>query len=84
MTCVIEKSDVQVWNPGTNKYDERPADNPAWAAYDILHHCRKIAKADGETYEYIVTGIEKENMDYYQFKAWADQCDKANIKFNYL
>lgn len=84
LTCVIEKSDVQVWNPSTNKYDERPADNPAWAAYDILHHCRKIAKADGETYEYIVTGIEKENMDYYQFKAWADQCDKANIKFNYL
>ena len=84
LTCTIERSTVYVWNPESSKYDECPANNPAWAAYDILHHCRKLLKADKASYEYIATGIEKEYMDYYQFKAWANQCDKANIKFNYL
>ena len=84
LTCVIERNTVEIWDPESKEYIECPADNPAWAVYDILHHCRKILKSDGESYEYLSTGIEKENMDYYQFKAWADMCEKAGIKFNYL
>ena len=33
---------VYVWNPVAGIYVEKAADNPIWAAYDILHHCRKL------------------------------------------
>ena len=78
MTCYVTRSTIYAWNPTTAKYEAKPADNPAWAAYDILHQCEKI---NGE---YEASGVEKECMDYYAFEAWANQCDKANIKFNYL
>ncbi len=31
-----------MFNPYINKYEAQPADNPAWAAYDLIHICRKI------------------------------------------
>lgn len=42
MTCLVTRKNVNVWNPATKHYEERPADNPAWATYDILHHCLKL------------------------------------------
>ena len=84
LTCTIERSSVYIWNPMTNSYEAQPASNPAWACYDILHGCRKLLNADGQTYTYEAEGIPKENMDYYAFAAWAAMCDSAGIQFHYL
>lgn len=44
VTCLVEKKNVRVWNPTTNAYEDQPANNPAWASYDILHHCQVVDK----------------------------------------
>lgn len=44
VTCLIEKKNVRVWNPTTNAYEDQPANSPAWASYDILHHCQVVDK----------------------------------------
>ena len=33
---------VWVHNPETGYYEQRAADNPIWACYDILHGCRRL------------------------------------------
>lgn len=78
MTCLITRDWIYAWNPDSKAYEKKPANNPAWAAYDILHHCVKY----GNTYE--VEGVPKECMDYYAFEAWANQCDANGLEFNYL
>lgn len=83
LTCLISRSLVWVWNPDTKAYEQKPAENPAWAAYDILHQCRKLTSVDGKD-SFVVTGIPYENIDYDAFNAWADMCDANNIDFNYL
>lgn len=83
LTCLISRSLVWVWNPDTKAYEQKPAANPAWAAYDILHQCRKLTSVDGKD-SFVVTGIPYENIDYDAFNAWADMCDANNIDFNYL
>ena len=83
LTCLISRSLVWVWNPDTKAYEQKPAANPAWAAYDILHQCRKLTSVDGKD-SFVVTGIPYENIDYDAFNAWAYMCDANNIDFNYL
>ena len=83
LTCMISRSLVWVWNPDTKAYEQKPAANPAWAAYDILHQCRKLTSVDGKD-SFVATGIPYENIDYDAFNAWADMCDANNIDFNYL
>lgn len=83
LTCLISRSLVWVWNPDTKAYEQKPAANPAWAAYDILHQCRKLTSVDGRD-SFVVTGIPYENIDYDAFNAWAYMCDANNIDFNYL
>ena len=72
------RSIVYVWNPDTSTYDEKAANNPIWAAYDILHGCRKLLNINTGAYEYVVEGTAKENLiPYYdQFieaAAYADE-----------
>lgn len=83
LTCLISRNLVWVWNPDTKAYEQKPAANPAWAAYDILHQCRKLTSIDGKD-SFVVTGIPYESIDYDAFNAWADMCDANNIDFNYL
>lgn len=83
LTCTITRNFVWVWNPDTKAYEQKPAMNPAWAAYDIIHQCRKLTSVDGKD-SFVVTGIPYENIDYDAFNAWADMCDANNIDFNYL
>lgn len=83
LTCLVERDFVYVWNPDAKAYEQKEADNPAWAAYDILHQCRKLTAVDGTT-AYVVNGIPYDNIDYYAFKAWADMCESNKLYFNYL
>lgn len=78
VTWIQERSEVYVFNPYINKYEAQPADNPAWAAYDLIHICRKIGG------EYIVFGQSHMRLDYNAFKAWADKCKTNGFTFNYI
>lgn len=78
VTWIQERSKVYVFNPYINKYEAQPADNPAWAAYDLIHICRKIGG------EYIVFGQPHMRLDYNAFKAWADKCKTNGFSFNYI
>lgn len=78
VTWIQERSEVYVFNPYINKYEAQPADNPAWAAYDLIHICRKIGG------EYIVFGQPHVRLDYNAFKAWADKCKTNGFTFNYI
>lgn len=78
VTWIQERSEVHVFNPYINKYEAQPADNPAWASYDLIHICRKIGG------EYIVFGQPHMRLDYNAFKAWADKCKTNGFTFNYI
>lgn len=78
VTWIQERSEVYVFNPYINKYEAQPADNLAWAAYDLIHICRKIGG------EYIVFGQPHMRLDYNAFKAWADKCKTNGFTFNYI
>ena len=78
VSWVQERSKLYVWNPYAKAYEEKRADNPVWACYDILHQCRKI---DGR---YIVRGEPADRLSYDMFKAWAEQCDSKGYTFNYI
>ena len=75
---IQERSKVWVFNPYNNQYEEKPADNPAWAAYDLLHICRKIGS------EYVVFGQPYGRIDYDAFNAWAEKCTLNKFTFNYI
>ena len=67
-----------VWNPETQAYEQVDLRNPVWAAYDILHHCRKLFNVNTQTEEYHVDGCPKERFTQYwdQWQAAADYADE--------
>ena len=78
VSWVQERDKVWAFNPYTNRYEDKPADNPAWAAYDLLHICRKIGS------EYVVFGQPYGRIDYDAFNAWAEKCTLNKFTFNYI
>lgn len=78
VSWIQERSKVWVFNPYNNQYEEKPADNPAWAAYDLLHICRKIGG------EYVIFGQPYGRIDYDAFNAWAEKCTLNKFTFNYI
>lgn len=78
VSWIQERDKVWVFNPYTNRYEDKPADNPAWAAYDLLHICRKIGS------EYVVFGQPYGRIDYDAFNAWAEKCALNKFTFNYI
>lgn len=79
---IKERSNVWVWNPNANAYEQKAANNPAWAAYDFLHGAEQLKNTRTGAYEFDYKGVPKELMLYEQFKAWADNCDSLNLKIN--
>lgn len=51
---------VYVWNPTSRAYEQKAADNPIWAAYDILHHCRHLKNVNTGEHEYVADGVDKD------------------------
>lgn len=68
---------VWVWNPKTKKYDQRAADNPIWAAYDILHGCRQLKNIRTGKMEFIVQGVPKESLSAY-YEQWEEAAAYAD------
>lgn len=78
ITWLQTRQNVLAYNPYTLTYETKPANNPAWACYDILHHARLISST------YIVKGVPAGQIDYDTFNAWAAQCNTKGYEFNYI
>ena len=73
---------VYVWNPNTNQYEQKASNNPAWAAYDVLHQCRRLKNIHTGRFVYDVRGVAAKRILYDQFKAWADFCNAKRLYVN--
>ena len=73
------RSIVYVHNPHTKAYEAKAAANPIWAAYDILHGCRKLRNVVTGTEEYTVLGCNHESLDAY-YEQWKSAADYADEK----
>lgn len=82
LSFIKERKNVLVWNPHTEQYEEKPANNPAWASYDVLHLCSRLKNINTGEYEYEVRGIPAKHMIYDQFKEWADFCTAKEFEVN--
>ena len=69
---------VLVHNPETGYYEQRAADNPIWACYDILHGCRSLKNIKTGENEYVVAGYPASCLDAYwqQWKSAAAYADE--------
>lgn len=61
------RSKVNVWNPSTNQYEQKPATNPYWACYDMIHNCKYLKNINTGQYEYVVEGNPISRIDYPTF-----------------
>lgn len=77
-----ERKYVYVYNPNTKQYETRPANNPAWAAYDMIHQADKVKDARNGEEVYIVRGAKAELMMYDRFAEWAEYCDRFKLYCN--
>ena len=68
---------VLVFNPRTRQYEEKSAQNPIWAAYDILHHCRRLKNITTGQFEYVVDGCPADRFSKY-FIEWQKAADYAD------
>ena len=66
--CVVTRSTVPVWTGSA--YEDKPADNPAWACYDILHNSDYGGNVDYS------------RIDFQAFSDWADYCTTKGYTVN--
>lgn len=69
---------VWVYNPTAAAYEAKSARNPIWAAYDIMHGCKRLKNINTGEYEYVVEGTTAECMSKYYIEwvsaaAYADE-----------
>jgi predicted phage tail protein len=90
VTFETTKSNVLVWVPddpildpwGAGSYQEKPANNPAWAAYWLLHRVHKLKNINTGEFEYLVKGIPTSRLLYSEFLRWADFCTSRQLEVN--
>ncbi|MEW6265767.1 MAG: host specificity factor TipJ family phage tail protein [Thermodesulfobacteriota bacterium] len=68
ISCLLHRSTVPVWTGAA--YEDKWANNPAWACYDLLHN---------STYG---GNIAAAKIDYSAFSDWADWCDAKGYYVN--
>ncbi|MDR3562617.1 MAG: host specificity factor TipJ family phage tail protein, partial [Negativicutes bacterium] len=84
ITWLQTRNNVWVWNADTNQYEQKPATNPAWAAYSMIHRCRQIKNIHTGSDEFVVQGAPASRAVYQDFVNWAAFCDDRNLTFNYI
>lgn len=83
VTWIQSRRNVWIWNPITEQYEQRPANNPAWAAYDIIYRIKRLKNINTGQYEFVVfSDVEPDYMDYQSFADWAAFCESKNLQFN--
>lgn len=68
---------VLVHNPETGNYEQRAADNPIWACYDILHGCRSLKNINTGKTEYVIAGYPAACLDAY-WEQWTSAAAYAD------
>lgn len=68
---------VWVYNPENAAYEAKSARNPIWAAYDIMHGCKRLKNINTGDYEYIVEGAAAECMSKY-YSEWVSAAAYAD------
>lgn len=79
---IKERKNVWVYNPHTEQYEQRPADNPAWACYDLLHQASRLKNVNTNQYEFDVRGVPAHSIIYDQFNEWAGFCEDKRYYVN--
>lgn len=77
LTWTQTRRNVWVYDPTAKTYVQKAADNPIWAAYDILHQCRQLKNINTGAYEFVVEGTPKERFTIY-WQEWLDAADYAD------
>lgn len=71
------RSKVWVYDYTIGNYVEKNADNPIWAAYDMLHNCKRLYNINSKQEEFVVEGIPKEKFKAY-WDEWVEAADYAD------
>ena len=71
-----KRNTVWVYNPNQSAYEQQPANNPIWAAYDIMHQCRQLKNVNTGEMEFVHYGCSHENLDAY-YEQWKEAADYA-------
>lgn len=71
------RAHVWVYDPSVKKYVQKNANNPIWAAYDILHHCRQLKNINTGAMEFVADGTPKERFTRY-WDEWKDAAAYAD------
>lgn len=82
LTFIKERKNVWVWNSIAGEYVQKSANNPAWAAYDMVHQAHRIKDINTNRYVFECRGADKELMRYEDFVEWAAWCDQKDLKVN--
>lgn len=77
LTWIQKRSSVWVYDPTAKKYVQKPANNPIWAAYDVLHHCRQLKNINTGAYQFVAEGAPKERFADYWLE-WVDAAAYAD------
>jgi Bacteriophage lambda tail assembly protein I. len=80
ITYEQKRMTVWVFNDVLGIYEEKAADNPAWACYDLIHYCRRLQHPLTYQWQFKVFGASRSKMIYEDFKIWADWCDEMDLK----
>lgn len=59
------RNTVHVFDWDTGTYVEKDAKNPIWAAYDMLHNCKRLYNINTNVEEYVVEGVPANNFKQY-------------------
>lgn len=76
------RGSIYAYNSNAREYQQKPANNPAWACYDLLHQCRYLKNVKTGRYEYEVRGVPANLMRYDDFAQWAAYCDSKHFNVN--
>ena len=82
LSFIKTRSTVLVYNPYLPGYEEKPATNPAWAAYDFTHLARLLDDPRDGTQKIVVNGAPAELMMYDRFAEWAAYCYEMELQIN--
>lgn len=88
ISCLVTRSNVWVWDPSANNgaggYVQKPATNPAWASYDLIHRCKKLRDIRTSEDVYVAFGAPKERIYFQEFADWAQFCTDKGLEINYF
>lgn len=82
LTFLKARAKVWVWNPNASEYQQKNANNPAWACYDMLHQARQLENINTGNMVMEVRGVPASRMRYADFAAWASWCNSKKLYVN--